>query len=197
MESKIEEQLTLLTEKRDRRTHESLYQEVRQQVLQHYKHLQSAKGYPVLPALTAFRQLPVITMLQSSEGEEKKEAKDIAKSLKTDKVLVNLLKSQINSWVAKARTEFGEKMGVKRWKSISKNELHPAERMSARFKCKRCHVLDPKYEEDGCLDFAGACAHDCSKPGKKKNNGNWKWGAELFVKDEQVRFLVFMAMISF
>jgi hypothetical protein len=130
-------------------------------------------------------------MLQSSEGEEKTEAKDVAKSLKNDKVFISLLKSQVNAWVTKAKSEFGEKMGVKRWKSISKNELHPAERMTARFKCKRCPVLDEGYGEDGCFDFVGACAHDCSKPGQK-SKGNWKWGAEQFEKDEQVDFQIYL-----
>ncbi|TFK26625.1 hypothetical protein FA15DRAFT_667321 [Coprinopsis marcescibilis] len=188
----IEHDLMRLEERRDRRLQETLYQENRQQILQHYAHLQSSKQYPVLPSLTAFRQLPVITMLQTTDGEEKTQAEHVSNSLKSDAVLSNMLKTQINTWVGKAKDDLGVVMGEKKkWKSVSKAEVHPAERLSARYKCTRCQVIGNAYAEDGCFDFAGACTHDCSKPKQgKKNKNTWKWESKSFVKDEKASAVI-------
>ncbi|EAU89291.1 hypothetical protein CC1G_03556 [Coprinopsis cinerea okayama7 len=191
LSTKIQGQLARLLDKIDRRTHEMRYQETRKQIINHYNYLKSSRNkdaIPILPALTAFRTLPVIAMLQDDEASTTP-ANEVSKSLKNDKVLSNMLRTQITTWVNKARTDLGTQIGLspleKRWKSVNKTDLHPVERVNVRYRCKRCTVLGERYEEDGCFDFAGACAHDCSKAGappKKKNRG-WKWSAENFEKD--------------
>lgn len=36
---------------------------------------------------------------------------------------------------------------------------HPVLRLDARWKCKVGNQVEPKYDADGCLDFAGVCRH--------------------------------------
>jgi len=63
------------------------------------------------------------------------------------------------------------------------------ERLTGRFVCTRCQRVDVKYRNDGCLDFAGACRHECGvgneKKGRIRKGKKWKWDPSMFARDEK------------
>lgn len=104
-------------------------------------------------------------------------------SFDPDSWITKFLKSELGGWKEKAKMELGAVLGYPNWKTASKNILHPTERITARFLCKRCVKLPIRYRDDGCFDFAGACLHEC--PAEKRKTKNLPWRADNFVKDEK------------
>jgi len=190
MRESIEESLLVTNERRGRRDAEISLMENRAGVESLYKRLRTEGNYPYLPSLSAFRELPVISMIQTTERT--KVTKSVADVLQTNPVMADLLKSQLTKWTEKAKQDLGVVLGFpKNWKNASKNILHPVERVTGRFVCTRCERVDVRYRNDGCLDFAGACRHECGvgdeKKGRVAKGKKWKWDSSIFVKDEKVR----------
>ncbi|KDR80128.1 hypothetical protein GALMADRAFT_136670 [Galerina marginata CBS 339.88] len=183
----IEAQLLALAGKRERRNAEITLMKNRADVEAVYKRLRSGKLHPYLPALATFRQLPVISMLQSSERSSPSHS--VAETLQNDKVMKELMMNQLKKWTEKAKQDLGVTLGFpKNWKSASKNVLHPVERVTARFLCMKCERVDAKYRADWSLDFAGACLHECGVGNQKKGKvrkSKVVWDAKNFVKDEK------------
>lgn len=190
MRESIEESLLLTNERRGRRNAEISLMENRAGVESLYKRLRTDGKYPYLPSLSAFRDLPVISMIQTTERT--KVTSSVADVLQTNPVMADLLKAQLMKWTEKAKQDLGVILGFpKNWKNASKNVLHPVERVTGRFVCTRCERVDVKYRSDGCLDFAGACRHECGvgneKKGRIRKGKKGKWDSSIFAKDEKVR----------
>jgi len=189
MRESIEETLLVTSERRGRRSAEISLMENRAGVESLYKRLRTEGKYPYLPSLSAFRDLPVISMIQTTERT--KVTSSVADVLQTNPVMADLLKNQLTKWGEKAKQDLGAVLGFpKDWKNASKNVLHPVERVTGRFICTRCKRVDVKYRNDGCLDFAGACRHECGvgneKKGRIRKGKKGKWESSIFVKDEKV-----------
>ncbi|KAF8882535.1 hypothetical protein CPB84DRAFT_219711 [Gymnopilus junonius] len=189
MQEQIEAQLLALADKRERRSAEISLMKNRGEVETVYNRLRSTKAYPYMPSLPTFRKLPVIEMLQSAERG--KTVVSVSETLQNDKVMKELLASQLKKWVDKAKVDLGLVLGFpQNWKNASKNILHPVERVTGRFFCKRCGCVEQKYRMDGCMDFAGACLHECvvgnKEKGRLRTGKKVIWDAANFVKDEKV-----------
>ncbi|KAF8884933.1 hypothetical protein CPB84DRAFT_1964901 [Gymnopilus junonius] len=188
MQEQIEAQLLALADKRERRSAEISLMKNRGEVETVYNRLRSTKAYPYMPSLPTFRKLPVIEMLQSAERG--KTVVSVSETLQNDKVMKELLASQLKKWVDKAKVDLGLVLGFpQNWKNASKNILHPVERVTGRFFCKRCGCVEQKYRMDGCMDFAGACLHECvvgnKEKGRLRTGKKVIWDAANFVKDEK------------
>lgn len=195
MKPKIEVQLLALQERRKRREAEATHRKSREQALQHHSRLCSAipaqgESRKPVPAVSAFLKLPVLDLLQSPGSLP--DGASVSKTLKKDALVTCIIEDQVAQWTDKARQDFGVMLGYPaEWKSANKNLVHPAERLSARYLCKKCKYLPTKYRDDECLDFAGACAHQCVIGNKKaKKNKQAKWNASNFKKDDKVSFFI-------
>jgi len=189
MQESIEASLLSMGEKRERRNAEISLMENRAGVEALYNRLRTGGSNPYLPSLSAFRNLPVITMIQTTERT--KVTKSIADVLQNNPIMADLLKTQLTKWTEKAKQDLGVVLGFpQNWKSANKNILHPVERLTGRFVCTRCERVDVKYRNDGCLDFAGACRHECGvgneKKGRIRKGKKWKWDPSMFARDEKV-----------
>lgn len=187
MRDQIEVELLKLQEKHERRIKETSLMENRKDVGDLYNNLRSKKAYDLLPSLPTFRQLPVVSLLQAGRHQGKQE-KRIANTLQGNALMQNLLDQQIHQWAEAAKQDLAVVLGYpKDWKTVSSLVLHPVQRVTARFLCAKCKSVEKKYKMDGCLDFAGACAHVCrSKNGRNDKGKKAVWNSTKFVKDEKV-----------
>jgi hypothetical protein len=189
MRELIEASLLSTGEKRERRKAEISLMENRAGVEALYNRLRTAGKYPYIPSLSAFRDLPVIAMIQTTDRTTKA-ANSVTDVLNSNPVMADLLKTQLAKWTEKAKQDLGVVLGFPRnWKNANKNVLHPVERVTGRFQCTRCERVDVKYRNDGSLDFAGACRHECGvgneKKGRIRKGKKWKWDSSIFAKDEK------------
>jgi len=127
-------------------------------------------------------------MIQTTERTNA--TKSVADVLQNNPLMADLLKTQLTKWTEKAKQDLGVVLGFPRnWKSANKNILHPVERLTGRFLCTRCERVDVKYRNDGCLDFAGACRHECGvgneKKGRIRKGKKWKWDPSMFARDDK------------
>ncbi|KAF9446017.1 hypothetical protein P691DRAFT_777169 [Macrolepiota fuliginosa MF-IS2] len=153
------------------------------------KLMSSPEHYPYLPPFTVFLQLPTVKLLRSSDLAAAKI--DVKTATRGNAFTKEMLTQDIDKWVAEAKRALLEILGgSSEWNvMVPANRMpHPVLRLDARWKCKPCNSVEHKYEMDECLDFAGACRHQCpEKDGKKKRKGSATraWSADNFVKDEQ------------
>jgi hypothetical protein len=177
----VEAELLKLMERRKRREEEEAYRRRRADVEKHYNHLRSERVEKSLPPLFTFRQLPIVNSLQSTTSP----SSSVYKSIQESPLVQELLEDQLEKWRQQARTVLGATLGYPHWKTPSSKKLHPVDRLTARFQCQKCNVVATRYQEDHCLDFAGACAHQCVRP-KQKRRPKPVWSADQFVKDGKV-----------
>ncbi|KAF8960360.1 hypothetical protein BDZ97DRAFT_1834304 [Flammula alnicola] len=188
MKEEIEAMLLAHSEKSERRNTEISLMHNRKDVEDVYNRLRSMKTHPYLPSLSTFRQLPVISMLQTTERAAS--TTSVSDTLQNNPVMKDLLSTQLKKWTDKAKIDLGIALGFpKNWKNANKNILHPVERVTARFLCMQCQRIDAKYRDDESLDFAGACRHECGvgnqKKGRIRKGKKAAWDATNFVKDEK------------
>ncbi|KAF7984706.1 hypothetical protein HWV62_13010 [Athelia sp. TMB] len=178
----VDEEMTKMFESRARRTEEDTLKNLRNQVEKHYNWIKSSTPKDkIVPTLPQFRQLPVIKLIQSQQSPT---STDVVRDLKSG-LLAGMLDEDLKKWVLAAREAFGAMLGYPKYKSASKTKLHPAQRVTARFRCKRCGKEGRKYAQDGCLDFVGVCNHVChdSSMGKRAKD---RWDPGFFEADVQV-----------
>jgi len=116
--------------------------------------------YPYLPPFSVFWEFPAIKILQSLELT--KAGYDVKKATADKSCIIGMLKQQIEEWVDQVKQEMLKTMNASvEWSSIAptRRMTHPVLRLDARWKCKVCNQVEPKYDADGCLDFAGVCRH--------------------------------------
>jgi hypothetical protein len=185
--TQIDHALVKVSENRKRRGHEAAYKQNRRDVERHYSRLRSEKPAITLPPLAAFRELPIIAMLQESPSTAQNS--NISHTFQTTSWVQNRLNAELDSWVQNAKTELGTILGYPNWKTASTVVLHPCDRVTALFRCKNCPRLPLKYLNDGCLDFRGACAHECTRMSKVQKRHNKTWDPDKFEKDDKVGHL--------
>lgn len=188
LKDKVEAELLSHVERVERRKAEVTLMTNRRDVETLYHRLRSKRENKFIPSLSTFRQLPVIAMLQSAESSA---SASVSQTLSSSEVMQKLLDTQLKKWTDKAMQDLGHALGYpKNWKHASKNILHPVERVTARFLCQKCQRVDVKYRDDECLDFAGACLHECgvgnAKKGRVQQGKKNIWDSSKFVKDDKV-----------
>ncbi|PFH48013.1 hypothetical protein AMATHDRAFT_6189 [Amanita thiersii Skay4041] len=180
----LEPELIALAENRKRKEYEISHNRIRTALQKHYHHLRSrypnvtTTSYevpkPVVPPFSTFLSLPIVKTLLDEASY--KTSGSIGKTLKNG--LVDVINAELADWADEARRGLAAVLGVLDWKSIDFRTPHPVYWHSARFQCGRCHQVTGRCEADACLDFAGACAHQC--PGSDD-----VWEASKFVRDEK------------
>lgn len=166
-----------------RRKNEKEYAKRRKDVESFYHSLKGENDTGSLPPLSEFRKLPMVQRMQYKIGQEP--SNSVAKELKSSHLVRVLVKEDLARWRSEAKASLGAILGFKDWKSASTNILHPVDRLTARFRCKRCDGKEGHQQwDDSSFDFAGACGHVC-----KSNNGRTAkdgWTADRFVPDSKV-----------
>jgi hypothetical protein len=175
----VEAEVMQIMEARQQRAHEAAYRRRRDGVEQHFEHLKSSEEKMVLPNLARFRELPIVSLLQSKMSSKTTVADDFKKS----NLVTELLQGDLKRWQESARAVLATTLGFSKWKSANKAKVHPVDRLTARFRSKRC---GPESLTGRCLNFVSACAHVCARPDLKKTTRE-KWSADQFEKEEQVR----------
>lgn len=173
-----------MAEKRERQSREARYKQNRIEVAQHYNRLRSKKPPLTLPTLPTFRRLPIVAMVQSADSATEKTS-GAESTLKATVWVQERLEIELNTWLEQAKQSLGAVLGYPNWKTASTAVLHPADRITARFLCEYCARLAPRFRDDECLDFAGACSHEC-RTSKRQKRRDETWDAKRFVKDDKV-----------
>jgi len=162
----------------------------------HRDRLAKEKNHPVVPVLTEFRRLPIITALQDRDdapplSDASRSSTKLAKSrvleseLNHSELIGGMIDSDIKKWTDTARVAFNSILGGTNWKSASTTFLHPAERVTARFVCTLCSNRPNRDTTVESLTFLEACAHHCPYYSRKPA-GKQKWKADQFVPDKKV-----------
>ncbi|KAH9941639.1 uncharacterized protein BXZ73DRAFT_41589 [Epithele typhae] len=145
---------------------------------------------PVLPSVNEFRRLPIIKVFEtthptpsSNDGQSSKPSNPRT----LDDPFVNaVLEENLDQWRQSARASLASVLGFPTWRNLSKRKLHPVDRLTARFRCRRCddspHAIGTT---DGGMDFTEACGHTCAHLRKKKKLAKDRWSAERFVADQK------------
>lgn len=196
--AKIDAEIFSQTEKKERRQKAHAQQMRCAEISSHRDRLAKEKNHPVVPVLTEFRRLPIITALQdrddapplsdanrSSSTKLAKSSRVLESELKHSELIGGMINSDIEKWTNTARVAFNSILGRPDWKSASTTFLHPAERATARFICKLCSNQPNKDTTVESLTFLEACAHHCPRYSRKPA-GKQKWKADQFVPDEKV-----------
>lgn len=171
----------------------------RTDISRHRDRLAKEKNHPVVPVLTEFRRLPIITALQdrddtppltdtacSSSAKLAKSSRALESELKHSELIRGMIDSDLKKWTDTVRVAFDAMLGRPNWKSASTRFLHPAERVTARFICTLCSNQPNKGTTAESLTFLEACAHRCPRY-TRKPAGRQKWKADQFVPDKKVR----------
>lgn len=144
----------------------------------YYHRLRAETLSIILPPLTTFQQLPIIRSLLSSANHEIKESMQ-------NLLEMGVLQSELAKWKSEARNQMATVLGYHGFATAQKKILHPADRLTAWFQCKKCIQAGRRYQGAAFLDFAGACGHQCGGVDGKEL-GNELWTATNFVKGEKV-----------
>lgn len=187
--STVDEEMIKMAEARKRRADEETYRNLYRELERQYNRLKSQNSKDkIIPTLAQFRQLPVIKLVQSQQTPA---STDVSRDLKSG-LLAGMLEGDLDKWSKTAKEAFGEMLGFPGYRSASKTKLHPVDRITARFRCKRCRKEGWKYAQDGCLDFPGVCAHVCHDSSMEKRTKE-RWNPDHFEADEKVRGLLVSA----
>lgn len=169
-----------IKERRERKEREHALQKRRANVTQHYDRLKSAEEKQVLPTLPEFRKFSIMKVFQASDTTE-----ELSKELKNSKFIEQVLADNLEKWRENARASLAGVLGFSGWKTASRKKLHPVDRLTAMFSCKKCHKVAKKYREEDCLGFAGVCEHTCPDLNKRQR-AKEIWSADNFEPDHHV-----------
>ena len=163
-----------------RREAEAAFKKRRDDVAAHYTRLKSEPNpVEVLPTLSEFRKLSVMKVMQGKASD--KDA-GVGKELKSNKLVNELLTDNLNRWREEARSALAGVLGFPGWKSASKKKVHPVDRLTARFICKKC---SSKGKGGEGLTFTEVCGHRCVGMNKKQR-AREAWSSSLFEPDVKV-----------
>lgn len=191
--SSVEGELLLLAKKRERERLELLQKSNLAALIAQYQKSHSPEPAMILPPLSTFLRLPTIASLLNFTGAEYKDdfsacstrddISDLCDLLEEPEVDI-VIRSELYKWEAGARQRFSQLLGFPRWVSASATVLHPLDRLTARFRCKKCHSVSNRYKADSCLDFVGVCRHTCKTA--DGSEASEAWDASRFARDERV-----------
>ncbi|KAI0366835.1 hypothetical protein BV20DRAFT_951546 [Pilatotrama ljubarskyi] len=163
-------------QKKQLRDKEQTLQEKRSGVEAEYARLKSLQPKQVLPSLSEFRKLSVVKAVEASSSKKDPSL--------TDPFVASILEENLQQWRDAARAALAAVLGFPGWKPMNKRRLHPVDRLTARFRCKRCDAAGKGIGKDGGMDFASACEHVCAHLSKKARSKQ-RWSAEDFVPDQR------------
>lgn len=179
----VEKQLTQYLETSEHRKQTKAYLKRRADVASHYDRLKTANES--LPTLPEFRQLPIMQVMQSKSSDV---VKGIEAELKDSRLIKDVLKGDLATWTDRARADMAAILGFDRWRAArSKKKLHPVDRLTAWFVCKKCDEVAKKSRNKKVelLDFKAVCSHSCPHI-KLKRRAQHRWSAAEFGPDEKV-----------
>ncbi|KAF8656316.1 hypothetical protein AX16_002618 [Volvariella volvacea WC 439] len=183
-----EAELVTISDNRKRRDYEQMHDETRKQVKILYGDITlNSSPNQILPALSTFRNLPIIKQLQITLSNGPKPrggaADTIEKALTKNATTRSLVQKELEQWRAQAQEDFNEILGYKDWKSPSISRLPPSQRLTAWFICTLCTTNDKGWvREDKVLDFKGACMHECLSTKSTSHSKYHEWKVSNFVK---------------
>lgn len=172
---------------RKRREDEDGYRKRRKDVGELYEELKNAGSEaPPLPPLSDFRKLPMVQRIQYKPDNAPSAA--VARELRQSSITLHLVNEEITQWRESAKTALGKVLGFETGEKTDAEMLLPVNRLTARFRCKKCDTNGrSKGWDNMSLDFAAACQHRCR--GTKRECAKETWQAGNFVPDSQVRQL--------
>ncbi|KAI0763106.1 hypothetical protein BD413DRAFT_215713 [Trametes elegans] len=103
-----------------------------------------------LPSLPEFRSLPVVEAVEGSTTPRDPKL--------SNPFVASVLKGNLEQWLDNARTALAAVLGFPGWKTMSKRKLHPVDRLTARFRCKKCDAAG----KDTGLDDSVLPVHNLS-----------------------------------
>ena len=125
-------ELAILRSKAARRVEESGRQRRLQQIQSTRDEMRaSGDAPPILPNLKEFRNLPVVKVFEKTGPSR------AAGSGLRDAFVESVLEENLGQWRDAARAALAGVLGVPAWRSMSKRKLHPVDRLTARFRCRR------------------------------------------------------------
>ena len=139
----LDQEILKISERQKRRNAEKILYQRRVEVKEHLHRLKSDGTSEALPNLTTFRKLPAIKLVQNHTS-----AKKASIELKSP-LIAEILRNELGRWRESARETLAAILGQPNWKCPSNKKLHPVERLTAKFKCKRCPTIPRKYSKDG------------------------------------------------
>ena len=149
--------------------------------------LKSAQSSAIMPNLNEFRKLPVVKIYEASGSSSGTSTTNLQ-----DPFVESVLRENLDQWRDAARVSLAAVLGFPGWRNLSKRKLHPVDRLTARFRCKRCDASAAAgpakkvpAQDDGGMDFAHACEHVCAHLQKKKKTKD-RWSADRFSVDQKV-----------
>ena len=191
----------MLAEKRERERRKLLRKSNLAALTVQYQKFHSQEPAMVLPPFSTFLRLPAIASLLNFTDAEcddgfsacstQDDISDLYDLLERPEVEI-VIRSELSRWEASARQRFCQLLGFPTWVSASATVLHPLDRLTARFRCKKCHSVSNRYKMDSCLDFVGVCRHVCkTADGNDESEGGESWDASRFERDEMVSSILF------
>ncbi|KAI0676457.1 hypothetical protein C8Q78DRAFT_997613 [Trametes maxima] len=142
------------------------------------QHTQLKRSNPdlVLPSLAEFRKLSVVKTVEASASKKDPDLKH--------PFVASILKDNLDQWRDAARAGLASVLGFPGWRTTSKRKLHPVDRLTARFRCKKCHAPSKETSKDVGMDLIRVCEHVCATSNKKVR-GTQRWNADNFVPDQR------------
>ncbi|OSD01490.1 hypothetical protein PYCCODRAFT_1503536 [Trametes coccinea BRFM310] len=170
-------EVTAMKQRKLQREKERVLQSRRGTVAKEYARLkQNAEQGTIFPSLPEFRKLSVVKTVETSSSSNDPNI--------TDPFIGQILMNNLDQWRASARAALAAVLGFPDWKTMSKRKLHPVDRLTAWFLCKRCHASNKTRGNDDGMDFATACGHTCAHLSKKALS-SYAWNANQFAPDEK------------
>lgn len=175
--STLVSEIIQINENRERRAKEESYSKARGAVMKQYRSLPQPGWTTVLPPLEDFRRLSSMQMVVKQTN---------AAGMLEKHTLDPPLKQEVEHWVDNARNALGKVLGYPDWKSASESKIHVAERLNARFLCKKCQMVGKmSYKWGPGMDYKTTCQHSCPNI-KRRRREKMVWSADNFVADAHV-----------
>ncbi len=139
-----------------------------------------------MPTLHTFRLLPSVRKIEQT-GDHK----TLSQTLRSDAILHKMIAQDLKEWTHSVRNTLSAKLGPKSRSNPPDNDqlLHPVDRVTALFQCKRCHRTGRKSSQKGALDFRDVIQHRCPPstlvPAKDEDKFKQQreWDVDNFVVD--------------
>jgi hypothetical protein len=113
----------------------------REEVEKHFRFLKPS--HQVFPNISQFRELPVIKLLRTRVSK-----KSVSTELKHP-MISRWFCDDLEKWREAAKAALAGVLGCHDYTSTSKQVLHPVERITARFRCTKCLIVNAKNGDVG------------------------------------------------
>jgi len=135
---------------------------------------EGGQTHDAVPPLQKFRALPAIKILEGMPVD------DVKTQLEPNQAMSKVIKTNVESWDKKTRTALAKALEVAVPLVVSSTMLHPVDRVTGLFACKKCNRVDRKDQAAGSLNYQAVIKHKC--PGKRA--AKQKWDVQNFVRDD-------------